>query len=364
MELRRLGLVVHGGKRRAIEAARGLTAWAGEHGIDVAEIDVWSPDEHGHLRIEHSPPGTFDLVVTIGGDGTFLRGVAVAQASNSPILGVNVGRVGFLTEVEPEHLIEALNAVMANEALEERRLTLTMRSSRPLRIPKELGALLHYERGPTTEPPEVRADAAQETGWGIGMDVTALNDVVFEKLTRDRQASVAVYVGSRHFVSYSADALIIATPTGSTAYSFAAGGPVVSPRAQVLVFTPVAAHMVFDRSLIVAADELVSVRVLERSGQVSMSIDGRIVGVLDPGDWVSVYARPTEVRMLRLQEPDFFGRVRDRFGLVDAAAAAADGDSPVAHIPSTPKPDDMKHVHIPTPALEAWTWPRAESLDR
>jgi NAD+ kinase len=354
VEIRRLGLVVHGGKQRAVDTAELLRRWAADNGIEVADIDVWSSDEHGHLSIEHSPPGSFDLVVTIGGDGTFLRGVAVAQSSDSPILGVNVGRVGFLTEVEPEHLIEALTAVCANRTVEERRLTLTMRSSRPLQIPRELGALLQYARGPAAEPPEARHDAAEEAGWGIGMDVTALNDVVFEKLSRDRQASVAVYVGSRHFVSYSADALIIATPTGSTAYSFAAGGPVVSPRAQVLVFTPVAAHMVFDRSLIVAADELVSVRVLERSGQVSMSVDGRIVGVLDPGDWVSVYAKSTGVRMMRLHEPDFFGRVRDRFGLVDAAAAAADGDSPVARIPTTPKPDDMLHVHIPTLPPQSW----------
>jgi ATP-NAD kinase C-terminal domain len=109
------------------------------------------------------------------------------------------------------------------------------------------------------------------------LDVVALNDVVFEKLARDRQASIAVYASGRLFASYSADALIVASSTGSTAYSFSAGGPIVSPGLDALVVTPVAQQMVFNRSLVLAAcDERVGVRVRERSGQVAVSVDGQL----------------------------------------------------------------------------------------
>ena len=137
-----------------------------------------------------------------------------------------------------------------------------------------------------------------------------------------------MYLGDRLFASYSADALIVATPTGSTAYSFSAGGPVLSPQLEGIVLTPVAPHMIFNRSLVLAADEIVSVRVLERSGQVAVSVDGQLRGIVDPGDWVAVYAAPWRARLVRLHPSDFYGRLRDRFALADAPAAVADSGAP------------------------------------
>jgi len=209
-------------------------------------------------------------------------------------------------------------------------------------------ALLRYGRGPALPPPPVRSGDADQVGWGVPLDVLALNDVVFEKLSRDRQASVAVYVSGRLFGYYSADALIVASSTGSTAYSFAAGGPIVSPQLDALVFTPVAPHMIFDRSLVLAArDQRVGVRVLEHSGQVAVSVDGQLRGVLDPGDWATVYAAPKRARLIRLAETDFLGRVRDRFGLSDSAAALADGSSPQVYNPDAPLPADLAHPGPP-----------------
>jgi NAD+ kinase len=205
-------------------------------------------------------------------------------------------------------------------------------------------ALLQYGRGPALPPPPVRPGAAADVGWGVPLDIIALNDVVFEKLSRDRQVSLAVYVSGRLFASYSADALIVATPTGSTAYSFAAGGPIVSPQLDALIFTPVAPHMTFDRSLVLAArDQRVAVRVLERSGQVAVAVDGQLRGVLDPGDWLSVFAAPERARLARLNDLDFLGRVRERFALADAAAAVADGSAPPVYDPGEPPPRDIAH---------------------
>jgi NAD+ kinase len=347
MTIRRIGLVVNDGKAGAAEAADTVRAWALEHDVSCVDVDVWA-DLTGTAAMtdqqQTASAGNPDLIVTIGGDGTLLRGVRVAAPVDALVLGVDLGRVGFLTEVSVGDLRAALDAVQAGTVEVEERLTLTMRASRPLEIPAGMEAMLKYGRGPALPPPTVRHALADDVGWGVLLDIVAENDVVVEKLARDRQASLAIYVSGRLFASYSADAVIVATPTGSTAYSFSAGGPVLSPQLDALLFTPVAAHMVFNRSLVLAADEPVSVRVLERSGQVAVSVDGQLRGVLDPGDWIRVFAGPKRARLVRLKPTEFLGRVRDRLGLVDAAAALADGEPPPIYMPTDPVPPDMAHL--------------------
>ncbi len=347
--LHRVGIVVHGGRPAAVEAAARARIWCQEHDVAWADIDVWdddAPRRSAHEEAERA--GHLDLVVTLGGDGTFLRGVRVALAADCPVLGVDVGRVGFLTEVGVGQVEEALEAVHHGGAHIEERLGLTMRASRPLELPHEMEGLLRYGRGPALPPPRPRPGMPEDVGWGVPLEITAVNDVVFEKLARDRQASLGVYLGDKLFAAYSADALIVASPTGSTAYSFSAGGPVLSPRLEGIVLTPVAPHMIFNRSLVLAADEIVGVRVLERSGQVAVSVDGQLRGVLDPGDWVAVYAAPWRARLVRLDASDFFGRLRDRFALSDAPAAVADGSSaPMEYRPPGPVPSDLRHLHLP-----------------
>jgi NAD+ kinase len=350
MAIRRIGLVVNDGKGRALEAAGTVRAWALEHGVACTDVDL-SQQLIGvggmTDRQVAASAGDPDLIVTIGGDGTLLRGVRVAASVDALVLGVDLGRVGYLTDVGVEDVRRALDAVQAGVAEVEERLTLTMRASRPLEIPAEMDALLKYGRGPALPPPTVRHGLADEVGWGVPLDILAENDVVVEKLARDRQASLAIYVSGRLFASYSADAVIVATPTGSTAYSFSAGGPVLSPQLDALVFTPVAAHMVFNRSLVLAADEAVSVRVLERSGRVVVSVDGQLRGVLDPGDWIRVYAGPKRARLVRLKPTEFLGRLRGHLGLTDAAAALADGEPPLIYLPDDPVPPDMAHLRQP-----------------
>jgi NAD+ kinase len=261
---------------------------------------------------------------------------------------VDVGRVGFLTEVGVGQVEEALEAVHHGGALIEERLGLTMRASRPLELPHEMEGLLKYGRGPALPPPRLRRGLPEDVGWGVPLEITAVNDVVFEKLARDRQASLGLYLDDKLFAAYSADALIVASPTGSTAYSFSAGGPVLSPRVEGIVLTPVAPHMIFNRSLVLAADEIVGVRVLDRSGQVAVSVDGQLRGVLDPGDWVAVYAAPWRARLVRLHPSDFFARLRNRFALADAPAAIADNSSaPLVYRPDEPLPPDLQHLHMP-----------------
>jgi NAD+ kinase len=343
--IERLGIVVHGGKQAALDAADRVRDWVRHNSLGCVDIDVWDlPTGSSRLTAaeEAERAGRPDTIVTIGGDGTLLRGIRIAAPIDAVVLGIDVGRVGFLTEVSVKDVTDALDALHAGTALIDARLMLTMRASRPLEIPAGLDSLLRYGRGPALPPPPVRPGEADQVGWGVPLDVLALNDVVFEKLSRDRQASVAVYVGDRVFGYYSADALIVASSTGSTAYSFAAGGPIVSPQLDALVFTAVAPHMVFDRSLVLAArDERVGIRVLEHSGQVAVSVDGQLRGVLDPGDWVAVYAGPKRAKLARLHPTDFLGRVQDRFGLADSMAARADGQVPPIYDPGQPLPPDL-----------------------
>jgi NAD+ kinase len=347
--LHRVGVVVHGGRPAAVKAADKVRRWCDDHGVAWADIDVWdddAPRRSAHEEAERA--GHLDLVVTLGGDGTFLRGARVALAADTPVLGVDVGRVGFLTEVGVGDVETALEAVHHGGAKIEQRLALTMRASRPLELPHEMESLLRYGRGPALPPPRQRPGMPEDVGWGVPLEISAVNDVVFEKLARDRQASLGVYLGDRLFASYSADAIIVASPTGSTAYSFSAGGPVLSPRVEGIVVTPVAPHMIFNRSLVLAADEVVSVRVLDRSGQVAVSVDGQLRGVLDPGDWVAVYAASWRARLVRLHRSDFYGRLRDRFALADAPAAAADaGNAPLRYHPAAPPPEDLRQLDLP-----------------
>ncbi|MDH6125019.1 NAD(+)/NADH kinase [Kitasatospora sp. GP82] len=353
MPVNRIGLVVHGARPAARAAAATVRAWCAAHDIPCTDLDVWHEDRPrlGGQQ-EAAAAGHPDLIVTLGGDGTFLRGARIAAKDDARVLGVDLGHVGFLTEVPADEVHRALDAVHEDRVTVEERMTLTLRTSRPLEVPAGMEALLRHGRGPALPSPQPRTGGTGEESWGVPLDVTALNDVVLEKLARDRQVALAVYFAGRLLASYSADAVIVATPTGSTAYSFAAGGPVLSPRINAVVFTPVAPHMSFNRTVVSAPDEPVAARVLPHSGQVAVSIDGQLRGVLEPGDWVGVYPAPSRLRLVRLGPTDFFGRLRDRFRLTDAPATVADGEAPLLfRPPNADVPEDLAGLRLP-PALE------------
>lgn len=338
MAVTNVGLVVHGGRPEAAQAAGAVRQWCERNTVRYTDLDVWSEGGRRSAREEMHAAGRPDLIVTLGGDGTFLRGARLAAKNDALVLGVDVGRVGFLTEVPAARVHAALDAVHEGRFETDDRMLLAVRASRRLEVPSKLESLMVYDRGRRLPPPQVIPDerdrGGDENGEGIPLDVHALNDVVLEKLSRDRQVSVGVYIDGRILASYSADALLVATPTGSTAYSFAAGGPVVSPCAEALVFTPVAPHMAFNRSVVTGKNEHIGLRILQKSAQAVVTIDGEVRGVLDPGDWISVYAAGYRLRAVRLETMDFYRRLRERMFLTDAPAAVADG----APVPPRPQP--------------------------
>ena len=287
--VRRVGVVVHPGRPPAAELAKQLAGWADEHGIELRALASERhcfDDEVPCLEPSEFPTG-LDLVVALGGDGTLLRALGLILTAQVPALGVNAGRLGFLAEVEPNGLAAALEAVLAGRYRVDRRTTLAAKV--------------------VVEGQEVAEDLA-------------VNDVVLEKAARERLAAVAVRLGDGGpFARYAADGVMVASPTGSTAYSFSAGGPIVSPRLDALLLTPIAPHMVFNRSLVLHPDEAVRLEVLP-DNPVIESVDGRAVRELPPGAVVEVRRGRQDALLVRIEPADFYRLVRTKFRLADPAA--------------------------------------------
>jgi NAD+ kinase len=288
--IRCVGLVVHEGRPAAVEAARSLAAWLGERGVTtraVGGVDGGATE----IRDEGAFANGLDLVISVGGDGTLLRAAEVAHRADAPLLGVKVGRLGFLTEVEPDEAPAVLEQAIAGGVTVEERMAIVAEADR---------------EGPGGWMPEPQ--------W-------ALNEIIVEKRSRHRLVTLASWVDGEKVTTFSADGVIVATPTGSTAYSFSARGPIVIPRLDCIVLTPVSPHMVFDRSIVLAPDQQV---VLEVQGEEPgiLSADGRPSIEMPPGARVRIRQAEHPSRLVRREGGvPFFSLLREKFGLPERAPA-------------------------------------------
>jgi NAD+ kinase len=239
------------------------------------QVDEW--------RFAHD----LDLMVAIGGDGTLLRAAHLAAGPDGPdgpgvpVLGVKVGRLGFLTEVEPADAPALLSRVLEGSMLTDERMALVGTS----------------EDAPWTAPQ-----------W-------ALNEIIVEKRARHRLITMRATVAGDYVTTFSADGVIVATPTGSTAYSFSARGPIVSPRLDCLVVTPVSPHMVFDRPIVVGPAEEIALEVLGDEPGL-LSADGRPGVDLPVGSTVRIRPADRPVRLVRGEgSPSFYALLREKFYL-------------------------------------------------
>ncbi|MCB1245768.1 MAG: NAD(+)/NADH kinase [Acidimicrobiia bacterium] len=217
-----------------------------------------------------------DLVVAVGGDGTMLSVVAVGHDLHVPVLGFTLGTFGFGAAAEPDEMQNVVSRLISGDYRIAERMT-------------------------------VAATVGDQT-------VTGVNDVVIEKVDSQRLIELNVDIDGVRFVNYRADGLIVATPTGSTAYSFSAGGPLVSPALDAFVLTPVAAHSLFSRSLVIEPDLEIVVRV-SRDRPVKVSIDKTTIGPIGPGDTVIIRKGARPARFVELDPPSFAGQVRHKFRL-------------------------------------------------
>lgn len=275
-----IGMVVHAHKEAGVLLAKETAEWLNEQGHQ-AEVHRTGP-EPDHLR---SPTG-WDLAVSLGGDGTMLRTVDLVCGEAVPVLGVNLGRLGYLTAVEPAGLREALERFLAGDYEVEGRMTLDVSFAAPA------GEAM---------PAQPRS---------------ALNDIVLQRTQVGHTMHTDVAVGDVPFLTFACDSLILATPTGSTAYNLSARGPIVSPRARVLVLTPVAPHMLFDRSLVLDADEQVTITVT--GGQpVDVVVDGWHWATLTPGQSLRGRGGAKDALLVTFGDRNFHRILKSKFDLKD-----------------------------------------------
>ena len=235
-----------------------------------------------------------DLAISLGGDGTFLRLVPLAYRARVPVLGVNFGRLGYLLEVEPSALFETLEHALEGRAPIEDRLVLAVT------VRGGLTAAAGDDRSLEGDG----AVCAPGERWWI-----ALNEMVVEKTVPGHVVALATEVDGEEFLSYKADGLVVASPTGSTAYNLSAGGPVLAPNLPAMVVTPVAPHLAIDRSLVLRADQEASVRVLPPRPAV-LVVDGREAGRLAPGAEVACRVAPGWLRVVSAGSRGFAGPLR------------------------------------------------------
>jgi NAD+ kinase len=281
-----VGIVLHP-QRDSAEAVTAVLDWAKQRSIEVLGLDseisrlrcaatAVTPDELGQRS---------DLIVSLGGDGTMLRAMRLADRQRAPVLGVNLGKLGFLAEIDVPDLPDALSAVDSHEYLIE---------------------------------PRLAVDAV------LGDQVmTAFNDIAVVRQPGQSSAHVAVRVDDQTFVSYAADAVVVATPTGSTAYSFSAGGPIVGPSVEALLVTPAAPHSAYNRGLVLSVNDTLSLEILPGSQQLAMEVDGQVAVYVAAGDRIDLQPRPAAARVVRLGKTTFYERARRKLRLTDSAEIPA-----------------------------------------
>lgn len=281
-----VGLAVHRFRPDAVALARSVAAWASGKGCVVvaAEGDIAVLDS---AHVVAGDVATCDLLVSIGGDGTMLRAVRSLRGETVPILGVNLGLLGYMATVEEEDLVPALERWIGGSAGEDFSLDDRM--------------------------------MIEVTMWSRGSLLSkhlALNEMVLEKREPGHTVRLSVDIDKARFTTYAADGLIVATPTGSTAYSLSARGPILSPRLRALLVTPVSPHMLFDRSLVLDSRETIRIEVLGHRS-VNVATDGDLVHTLAPGDVVEVSAAREVARFVRFEEQRFHQILKSKFGLED-----------------------------------------------
>jgi NAD+ kinase len=277
-----VGMVLHP-KRDSAEAVAAVLDWAARRDIRVLGIDAEIKRLNcAAISVSAAELGPqSDILVSLGGDGTMLRAMRLADGNQAPVLGVNLGKLGFLAEVDVPDLPAALSAVDARDFTIEPRLAL---------------------------------DAV------IGDQlVTAFNDIAVVRFPGRQTARVALWADGHQFVSYAADAIVVATPAGSTAYSFSAGGPIVSPAVEALLITPAAPHSAYNRGLVCSVNDNLALELLPDSGDLALEVDGQVAAQLSPGDRIELRPRPGAASVVRFGRTSFYERARRKLRLTDSA---------------------------------------------
>lgn len=272
-------LVVHPSRPMALDMAAKCAQGLQARGIEVVALDE-GPENLDVARADGSEP--VDLVVVFGGDGSILRGSDIARSHDVPLLGVNLGHVGFLAELDEEEAGDIVEHIAAGAFIIQERMTLDVAVLREGRV--------------------------VSSSW-------ALNEVSVEKAARERMIPVVVEVDGRPLSEWGCDGVLFATPTGSTGYAWSAGGPVVWPTVDAMLVVPVSAHALFARPMVVSSSTLLALELLAVSPPAVLWCDGQRLLPLQPGDRVEVVRGSRPVRLARLRNSLFVDRLVAKFQL-------------------------------------------------
>ncbi len=286
---RRVLLIVHVAREEASKVAAAFAADLRAEGVDVCVLDAEAEtlraaglENAGVVTAEPGAASGCELAVVFGGDGTILRAAEMCRGTNTPVLGVNLGHVGFLAEADVEDLHDVVRGVVDGSYTVEERLTVDVS---------------------VTVGGEVVA-----TNW-------ALNEASVEKAARERMLEIVVEIDDRPVSRWGCDGVVCATPTGSTAYNFSAGGPIVWPEVSALLMVPISAHALFARPLVVSPDSTLAIEVVGEQSTGVLWCDGRRAADLPVGARVEVVRGKTPVRLARLQIASFADRLVRKFDL-------------------------------------------------
>jgi NAD+ kinase len=281
-----IGVLVHHERKAAWDVATDLVSWLDDRGHDVRlpEADAMLVGLEKFGQPDDEVAVGADLVVGVGGDGTILRAVELAAPLGVPVLGVNVGQLGYLTMVEPEAMRASMKRFLAGSYDIDERMRL--------------------------EVVVVRADGTVEPAE------CALNEAVLERGEPGHTIRIEASFDGEAFTPYVADGLIVSTPTGSTAYAFSVRGPIVAPRHRAIVLVPVAPHMLFDRSMVLEPSTQIR---LEVAGHrvARLGVDGRSLGTLAEGDSIVCTAAERPALLVTFGRADFHRVLRSKFALAD-----------------------------------------------
>ncbi|GGQ22393.1 NAD kinase [Streptomyces roseolilacinus] len=281
-------LLAHTGRPAAVRSAELVVLGLLRSGLGVRVLAAEAADLPLPPSVETVPEATPDvldgceLLIVLGGDGTLLRGAEFARASGVPMLGVNLGRVGFLAEAERDDLDKVVDRVVTRAYEVEERMTLDV-------VVYDNGDVLH-------------------TNW-------ALNEAAVQKVAPERMLEVVLAIDGRPVTGFGCDGVICATPTGSTAYAFSAGGPVIWPEVEALLMVPIGAHALFAKPLVTTPDSVLAVEVEPHTPDGVLWCDGRRTVTLPAGARVEVRRGSVPVRLARLHHASFSDRLVAKFAL-------------------------------------------------
>ncbi|MGQ9631174.1 MAG: NAD(+)/NADH kinase [bacterium] len=289
MGRKRICVFANARKKGATEIVRELKIWGEKRNCDIAiEMDVAENLECARKFRSGGLPAA-DFVVVLGGDGTLLHTAAIEGISEIPIIAVNLGGLGFLTEINVGKMFDTLNRVLAEDYELDERMMIESTVSR---------------------------------GREIVASFSALNDIVAIKDYTSNVISFNATMGKEHIASYTADGLIVSTPTGSTAYSLSAGGPIVYPSLDIIILTPICPHTLTARPLILPADGTLSVEVSSKHNRITLTIDGQTHFPLENGDTIIVRKSERRIKLVKPRGSSYFDvlKAKLKWGDIDRRA--------------------------------------------